>query len=230
MADNPKRGLFITGVDTNVGKTYVTALLARGQLEIGKRVGVYKPVASGCRREGGELVSEDALTLWSAAGRPGTLAQVCPQCFEAPLAPPVAAAAESKLVDRELLRSGLDVWRASSDIVLVEGAGGLMSPIADGDLVADLAIDLKLPLVIVAANRLGVINHVLQTLNVAATYRGGLPVLAVVLSSIDETNDGSQATNRAQILQFQPQVQVVELLHGASELSLDFSQVCHVIS
>ena len=77
------RGLFITGTDTEIGKTYVAALIARALVAAGHRVGVYKPAASGCERREGELVSDDALTLWQAAGSPGTLTEVCPQVFAA---------------------------------------------------------------------------------------------------------------------------------------------------
>src|SRR5215213_6650443 len=96
-------GLFITGTGTGVGKTYVGALIARALRGVGKRVGVYKPVASGCEMRDGELVSPDAVALWEAAGRPGTLQQVCPQLFAAALAPHLAARAEGRLVDSELL-------------------------------------------------------------------------------------------------------------------------------
>ena len=69
----PVRGLFIAGTDTNVGKTYVAAMIARQLVAEGRRVGVYKPVASGCRWEGNELLSDDAVSLWEAAGKPGEL-------------------------------------------------------------------------------------------------------------------------------------------------------------
>ena len=104
------RGLFITGTDTEIGKTYVTALIARALVAAGRRVGVYKPAASGCEVAAGQLVSHDALTLWHAAGSPGTLAEVCPQMFAAAKAPHMAAIAEGKRLDPALLRSGLDVW------------------------------------------------------------------------------------------------------------------------
>jgi len=175
-------GLFITGTDTGVGKTYVAALIARQLVAAGCRVGVYKPVASGCRREAEQLVSDDAVALWEAAGRPGTLEEVCPQRFTAPLAPHLAARAEGKRVDAELLRRGLAVWQARSDVVLVEGAGGLMSPLSDEDYVADLAAEFKYPLIVVARNALGVINQTLQTLIVAATFRRGLPIAGIVLN------------------------------------------------
>src|SRR4051812_47131517 len=99
-------GLFITGTGTGVGKTYVGALVARALRDSGKRIGVYKPVASGCELRGGKLFSPDAVTLWDAAGRPGTLEQVCPQMFAAPLAPHLAARLEGRRVDCQQLRDG----------------------------------------------------------------------------------------------------------------------------
>ena len=158
------RGLFITGTGTGVGKTYVAALIARALQSAGKKVGVYKPVASGCELSDGQLESPDAQTLWEAAGRSGTLEQVCPQMFSAPLAPHLAARAEGRRVDTTLLRTGLEHWGSTSEIVLVEGAGGLMSPISEDDYNADLAAEFGYPLVVVTANQLGTINATLQTL------------------------------------------------------------------
>jgi dethiobiotin synthetase len=203
-------GLYITGTGTGVGKTYVAALIARTLRESGKRVGVYKPVASGCELVKGGLMSPDALALWEAAGRPGTLEQVCPQRFAAPLAPHLAARAEGRCVDPRLLREGIKFWRDMSEVVLVEGAGGLMSPLSDDEYNADLAAEFCYPLVVVAANILGTINATLQTLITARTYgeAGGneqgvmsksnssLTVAGVVLNSPNAaTDDVSVATN-----------------------------------
>lgn len=200
MATPSLPGLFITGTDTDVGKTYVAALIASNLTAQGHRVGVYKPVASGCRREAGELFSDDALTLWKAAGQPGELTAVCPQRFEAPLAANVAAGEEGKRVDPDLLRSGLDYWRDRSDVVLVEGAGGLMSPVSDEDYVADLALEFGFPLVVVAPNVLGVINQTLQTLITAATFRDGIDVGGIVLNDIRPAGeDASIRSNRTEL-------------------------------
>ncbi len=188
-------GFFITGTGTDVGKTYVAALIAKQLVAEGIRVGVYKPAASGCHND----VSDDAVALWEAAGKPLTLDAVCPQRFTAPLAPHVAARGEGRRVDAALLRSGYDAWRAASDFVLVEGAGGLMSPLSDDDYNADLARDLGLPLVVVAANRLGVINDVMQTLITAESK--GLRVAGVVLNETSATGDASRATNAAELTQ-----------------------------
>lgn len=197
------RGLFITGTDTEVGKTYVTALMALALARQGHRVGVYKPVASGCVLQNNELVSEDALQLWEAAGKPLTLNDVCPQRFAAPLAPPTAAKAEGRQVDSQQLRKGLTAWLDACDIVLVEGAGGLMSPLSDEDYNADLAADLGFPLIVVAPNKLGTINGTLQTLITATAWKEGLPTAGVVLNDVldlsQATSDESLATNAEEI-------------------------------
>jgi len=216
MARKPP-GLFITGSDTGVGKTYVAALIARALREQGHSVGVYKPVATGCQecatgsasavlstgktRGTRRLISNDAQVLWQAAGRPGELDNVCPQRFRAPLAPHLAAREEGNQVDSALLRDGVHYWQKRSDIVLVEGAGGLMSPITDDEFVADVAYDLGYPLVIVVPNRIGAINQALQTLIAAATFKEGMRVAGIVLNRPSQAGDDdpSLATNRREL-------------------------------
>src|SRR5262249_34295269 len=124
-------GIFVTGNDTGVGKTHVAAMIARAARAQGLSVGVYKPAASGCHRANGTVVSDDARELWEAAGSPGELERVCPQRFVAPLSPHLAARAEGLELDISLLRSGVDYWRQRCDFLIVEGTGGLMSPLAD---------------------------------------------------------------------------------------------------
>jgi dethiobiotin synthetase len=191
-------GLFITGTGTDVGKTYVAALIARALCDAGKRVGVYKPVASGCEDRGGRLsCSPDAVALWEAARRPGTLEQVCPQMFAAPLAPHLAARAEGRSVNAPLLREGARYWQEVCDVVIVEGAGGLMSPVSNDDYNADLAAEFGYPLVIVAANELGTINATLQTLIAAKAFHDGLRVAGVVLNSPANRDDDRSVQSNA---------------------------------
>lgn len=221
-------GLFITGTDTEVGKTYVTTRIAAALRAAGRRVGVYKPAASGCRLEQGvfepipdpsgsgrfsqpdhppsqspnrRMVSDDALSLWEAAGRPGPLERVCPQLFLTPLAPHLAARAEGKELDARLLRDGLDYWKSNSEVVLVEGAGGLMTPIGDDEYMADLAADFGFPLVVVSRNALGTINHTLQTLITATIFRNGLAIAGIVLNhpTPHSGDDPSTVTNRREL-------------------------------
>lgn len=193
-------GLFIAGTSTEVGKTQVAAMIARQLVGAGRRLGVYKPVASGCRCVDGVLVADDAVVLWEAAGRPGSLDRVCPQRFLSPVAPPQAAKVEGRIVDPSLLRTGVDYWRCESDIVIVEGAGGLMSPLSDADYNIDLAADLGYPLVIVAANELGVINATLQTIITARARAPRLPIAGVVLNqTAARPDDASLATNAVEL-------------------------------
>jgi dethiobiotin synthetase len=201
MIRKPPRGLFVTGTDTDVGKTYVAASITRALRHAGHRVGVYKPVASGCRQQDGCAGPDDARALWQAAGRPGKLDEVCPQFFEAPLAPHLAARAENREVDSGLLRRGLEPWCDACDIVIVEGAGGLMSPLSDHDYVADLAYDLAYPLIVVAPNVIGVINQTLQTLIAAANFREGLCVAGIVLNDIPRSTsaDASVGSNEHEL-------------------------------
>ena len=165
-------------------------------------------------------MSDDALALWKAAGSPGTLEEVCPQRFAAPLAPHLAAKAEGKQLDADLLRRGLDVWLERSDIVLVEGAGGLMSPMGDDEYVADLAYDFGFPLVVVARNTLGTINHVLQTLIAAAAFQEGLDVAGIVLNESQPTkNDPSTAQNATEIRRRAVAPLLAELKFGSQQFS-----------
>ncbi len=197
-------GLFITGTDTGVGKTYVAAMIARCLAGGGLRVGVYKPAASGCQRRGAALVSDDAVALWEAAGRPADLEHVCPQRFEAPLAPHVAARVEGRTVDVERLYRGIEFWQPRSDVLLVEGVGGLMSPMADKTFVADLAKRFGFPLVVVSRNALGTINQTLQTV-VAATAHFGLPIAGVVLNNpAPLPDDVSVSFNRRELTLLSP--------------------------
>lgn len=209
------RGVFVTGTDTDVGKTYIACQIARQLTERGVRVGIYKPAASGCRWVEERLVSEDAEALWHAAGEPQSLDEVCPQNFAAPLAPPLAAVAEGKSVDPQLLRDGLNAWR-DYEFVIVEGAGGLMSPLSADDFVADLAGDFGLPLVVVAANQIGVINQTLQTLITASVYGDGLDVSGVILNDVRDSGDPSCESNLEQLRKYCVPPVLGHVAHGGA--------------
>ncbi len=176
----PCRGLFITGTDTDVGKTAVAVGIVRALAAAGRRVGVYKPAASGLASAADP--GGDPARLWEAAGRPLTLDAVCPQAFQAAVAPPQAARAEGRRVDEVLLRAGITPWLESSEIAVVEGAGGLFSPLGEDTLGVDLAREVGFPLVVVDAARLGSIGRTLAT--VRAARAEGLTVAASVLSEV----------------------------------------------
>ena len=211
-------GLFITGTDTGVGKTCVAAAIARALVKDGRRAGVYKPAASGCELARKQLVSEDAAVLWKAAGRPGTLSRVCPQLFAAPLAPHLAAQAEGKQLDEKLLKTGIEFWLERSDIVIVEGAGGLLSQLGEEKFVADLARFIGFPLVVVAPNRIGTINQTLQTLLAAKAY--DLNVAGIVLSDLlpPDARDPSALSNPAEIARLASAPLLARLPHHGLEM------------
>lgn len=198
----PPKGLFITGTDTEVGKTFVTEMIARRLTSEGHRVGTYKPVASGA----GPDQPSDASRIWEAAGKHGNLQSVCPQSFLAPLAPHLAAKIEDNEVNEDLLFEGLGRWTDQCDIVLVEGVGGLMSPVSEQLYCADLAEAFGYPLVVVVPNQLGCINQALQTLITAAAFRDGLEIAGIVLNDIPRgsgeavPNDVSQSSNIDELL------------------------------
>lgn len=219
------RGLFVVGTDTGAGKTYVASLIAASLKAEGHRVGVYKPAASGCMQRGNTLVSEDAENLWLAAGRPATLEAVCPQRFSAPLSPHLAAIEESKELDQEKLRTGLDFWTQQSDVVVVEGAGGLMSPMGPTQYVADLVREFGYPLVVVAPNRVGVINQTLQTLMAAAVVCEKVPIAGIVLTDVFAAShpDPSMIGNRVELeIRCAPPV-IAHLAHGERSFARDLS-------
>ena len=218
MLKRPTRGLFISGTNTDAGKTYVSALIVKQLHALGHRVGVYKPVASGCVLEDSELVSEDAMQLWHAAGKPLSLEAVCPQRFAAPITPHLSAIAEGKTLDREQVTAGLSVWADKCDIVIVEGAGGLMSPLDEDEYFADLALEFGYPVIIVAPNTIGAINQTLQTLITAACFGDGLNVAGVVLNDVLDAaanDDPSVSTNRQQIADRTPVPVLAHVAHQA---------------
>lgn len=203
----PARRLFICGTDTDVGKTFVACAMAKHYRHSGMQVGVYKPVASDCHAEteesGAEIIAADAMNLWNAAGNPRTLAEVCPQRFRAPLAPTRAAAAEGKTVNADQLHRAAEPWLSGFDVTIIEGAGGLLSPLADGILNLDLAKQLApVQLVIVTANRLGVIHQTLATC--AAAIHGGIKPAGIVLCDTSENLDASANENAAEISRYTP--------------------------
>lgn len=186
----PIPGLFFVGTDTEVGKTYQAARLVKCLRQRQVRVGVYKPVLSGLASPSESAdgpQDDDASILGKAAGLDASMvSRISPQRFAAPLAPPLAAKREGRCVDEELLLSGAHWWLNHCDFLVVEGAGGLMSPVSNGLTVVDLAHRFGFPVVLVAANRLGCISHVL--LAVEALQRRALTVSAIILNRLGDSS------------------------------------------
>jgi len=185
--------LFVTGADTGVGKTFVACALAHALRARGRRVAVCKPVETGVEDE-----PEDALALRRAAGDPAPLEDICPYRLRAPLAPAVAAALEGRSIDPARIATLIARRAEVADVLLVEGAGGLLVPLAGTTTFLDLAAALRLPLVVVGANRLGTVNHCALTARVAAG--AGVDLRGFVLSQPTAAVDASAATNAQTIV------------------------------
>lgn len=178
-------GLFLCGTDTDVGKTAVATAIVRHLVRQGVEVGVCKPVASGVGADGG-----DPQRLWEAAGCVGSLEEVCPQAFPLAVAPARAAAAAGRSIDEALLVQSVLRWQTRADCVVVEGAGGLYSPLSASMLNADLARAVHLPLVVCDDARLGAIGRTLAV--VTAARSEGHRVAAVVLSQVADPGGASR--------------------------------------
>ncbi|MGF1642922.1 MAG: dethiobiotin synthase [Thiotrichales bacterium] len=175
------RGVFITGTDTGVGKTYVGSRLARRLHDRGIDVEPRKPVETGCARQGGEFVPADAYLYWQAVDERVPLETICPFRLATPASPERAAEIEG--VDLALDQLASAASAGGNGYRLIEGAGGFYSPIAPNALNADLAARLNLPVLLVVGDRLGCVNHALLTIEAIA--RRGLALCAVVMNAPD---------------------------------------------
>jgi dethiobiotin synthetase len=167
----PIPGLLITATDTGVGKTVIAGAIAHWFKSKGRRVAVCKPCATGCvhRREG--LVSEDAEFLAHCADTPHPLDQVCPQRYAEPLAPAVAAERARQPLEWEAIDAAIQSMSRDADVMIIEGIGGIMTPMDRKHTFLDVAEWLKLPVVVVARPSLGTLNHTLLTWS-ALRHRG----------------------------------------------------------
>ena len=157
------KSLFVTGTDTGVGKTVISAALTRAWVARGLRVAVMKPIASGSDPTPEGLRNSDALTLMAAANVPAPYDVINPYCFLPPISPHLAAREARAVIELPHLRSRFQLLAAASDCVVVEGAGGWLAPISDTATMADLAATLALPVLLVVGLRLGCLNHALLT-------------------------------------------------------------------
>jgi dethiobiotin synthetase len=187
-------GIFITGTDTGVGKTFFACGLASLLKHSGYRVGVVKPAETGCIERDGKLIPQDAVYLKEASGCAEPLEKICPYRFPEPLAPSIAAERAGVKIDVDHLLAVYNDIGSRHDVTLVEGAGGLMVPLLPSYTYADLAGVLRLPVIVVAANKLGAINHLLLTLEHASCK--GLKVWGYVLNRVSKEDSLAADTNR----------------------------------
>lgn len=155
------QGFFVTGTDTEVGKTVISVGLINQLQQQGLRVVAMKPVASGCEMTAQGLRNEDALALQAAADIKVTYEQMNPYAFAPAIAPHIAAQQADTEIDLQRLADVYQQLQQQADATVVEGAGGWLVPLNDNQTIADLAVQIKLPVVLVVAIKLGCINHAL---------------------------------------------------------------------
>jgi len=196
VAGERAAGLFVTGTDTGVGKTLVSCALIAAFRKAGLKVGAMKPIETGVGAEG----PLDAIALRDAAGSTDSLLAICPQQFSLPAAPNAAAGAERREIDFDAIDAAYGALAKGRDLMIVEGAGGLLVPIRDGWTMAELARRLDLPLLVVARASLGTINHTALTLEVAASKT--LPVLGVIISHVGGPISAADAINLLRLKEY----------------------------
>jgi dethiobiotin synthetase len=184
------KGLFITGTDTGVGKTIAAAALARLLHNRGVNVGVLKPVTSGCREVNGRLVSQDAELLAWGAGLEAVDDYTAPYLLREAIAPSEAAEREGVVIEFRRIGDAFSRLASRHDFIIVEGAGGLMAPLAGSLLVADLVNYLSLPILVVARPALGTINHTVLTCLAAKHY--GITLSGVIINNYPEFPDSAE--------------------------------------
>jgi dethiobiotin synthetase len=187
-------GIFVTGTDTDVGKTVIAAGLTAALRALQVKAGYFKPIQSGAKEEGGQLIPTDARYVKEVAGLTEPLAQLTPVVLRLPLAPALAASQAGVQIDLKIIALAYQELAARYDYLVVEGAGGLYVPLINTDfLVLDLIRWLGLPLVVVTRPGLGTINH--TALTVKAALAAGLPVAGIIINQYPEQPNLAEKTN-----------------------------------
>ena len=202
--------LFITGTDTDAGKTYVAALLVRALRKAGLDTAPMKPFCCGAR--------DDAEALHAACERCEPLDVINPVCYQTPAAPYTAAQVENRPADVALVSETFRGLRARHRSLIVEGVGGWMVPIAKDYYVADLAAEFGLPVAVVVRNRLGALNHALLT--VRDIRARGLDFAGIIFNRAEDQNDVAAATNRALLEDLLDAPVLYDIAPGQTELEL----------
>lgn len=183
-----RKAFFVTGTDTEVGKTLVSSALLTAANRLGKSTVGMKPVAAGCESVDGQWQNEDALALMAAASHKLPYEQVNPVALPAAIAPHLAAAEAGRRLSLDrLVGFSQAVMMARTDLTVIEGAGGWRVPLNEREMLSGLALRLQLPVILVVGVRLGCINHAILT--VEAICRDGLPLAGWVANYLSEPTD-----------------------------------------
>ena len=192
-----KKAFFITGTDTNAGKTFFAASLALTLKKKGLRVGGMKPVETGCASKNGRLVPKDALLLKKTASSKEPLDAINPYRFGPPLSPAIAARLSDIKIDFRRIKKLFKKISFDNDVTIVEGAGGLLTPVSGKKTVLDLIRYLDIPAIFVSPSRLGCVGQTL--LAIRYSKKAGIKIKGVVLSRVSKKSDLSVKHNAKEL-------------------------------
>jgi len=213
------KGLFITGTDTGVGKTLVAGGIANALRYEGKRVGVFKPVGTGCSHQHEGLVNADSEFLRSCSHCNFPLSEINPVGYVNPAAPLVCEEFENRAVDFGRIAEAYNKICADSEFIIVEGIGGVRVPVSAGVDVLELAKQFQMPVVIVTRPNLGTINHTLLTID--AVRNAGLDIAGVVISGYDVESAGLAEESLPMVLEEWGGVDILSILPFDEESNVE---------
>ena len=195
---------FITGVDTDIGKTFVTRGLALAYEAKGKKAGVFKPLQSGAIKSNNGLLAPDLEAIKELSK---TVNTKCSYLLEGEVSPALAARLAGVKINIEKIKSDFKEFSRQNDITLVEGAGGILAPAADNMLCADLIKELNIPIIIVTVPFLGRLNHTLLTIHYAKT--NNIPIKGIIVNKVPDKTDDLASLNFINELQRYTDIPVI---------------------
>lgn len=207
---------FITGVDTDIGKTYVTKGLALSFSKQGKKVGVFKPLQSSAIKTSSGYFAPDLEAIKELSS---DISTKCSYIFEGDVSPALAARLSNVKIDIEKIKYDFEMFSKENEIVLVEGAGGILAPATDEYLCADLIKKLNIPIIIVTVPFLGRLNHTLLTINYAKFT--GIDVKGVIINKVPFLSSDLATNNFIDELKRYTDVEIIGMIHNLNDIDIE---------
>jgi len=217
------QGIFITGTDTGVGKTFIAAGIASALKRQGINVGVMKPAHTGCKVKNGLLIPSDSITLAMAAAVNDPMDLITPYMFKEPVAPYIAAKENNKRINPARIIKSFEKLCERHDYMVVEGIGGVLVPITRNFYVADLIKIFNIPALIVTRPCLGTINHTILTIN--CLNERGIPIKGIVINYSKKEKTSLAIKCAPDIIEKLSQIPVIGLISYRYKKNLLFSNI-----
>lgn len=207
---------FITGVDTDIGKTYVTKGLALTLSKQGKKVGVFKPLQSSAIKTSSGYLAPDLEAIKELSS---DISTKCSYIFEGDVSPALAARLANVKIDINKIKYDFQIFSKENDIVLVEGAGGILAPATDNYLCADLIKELNVPIIIVTVPFLGRLNHTLLTINYAKSV--GIDIKGIIINKVPLASNDLATNNFIDELKRYTNIEILGTIHSSKNIDIE---------